>query len=448
MGTIRGQRGNPRRVVGTPTAGRPPAAPASAASMGVATSAVSVASRTLAASVVLVAAVVLAGCDPRTDPGTPTTTAPASDGPSARPAVAVAPDLDGATAANAVNDAGDMVISRAGPAGMEFYYLAPGTRPVPLTHEGAPIEPRLLNNAGQVVGLVTDPAGHEPPRLVRWQDGHSTVLPVHGDEVIPEDLNDRGQVTAIAITRRSDAPGSDPATTARAYLTDETTAVDLGVAPDTNEHNLYLNEAGQVAGRAFVESGGTAHGFLWDDGELTTFDTGATTHPVITGINDAGQVVGLVLDDQDLPSGAQPIFRPAFRWTSGDLTMLDTRGAGAGPVRINRSGQVAGVVADPSGATRDVTLWSAEPDATPTRLGIPSPDYVVGINDGGDVLVAGTVGPTASPGGYLWHDGRLVTLGTLGGLAADPKGLSAGGLVVGQSTSADNIWRAASWPAP
>jgi hypothetical protein len=91
-------------------------------------------------------------------------------------------------------------------------------------------------------------------------------------------------------------------------------------------------------------------------------------------------------------------------------------------------------------------VWSAAPDAAPTRLDVPGADFVVDVNDDGDVLVAGTAGPAASPAGYLWHDGGLEALGTLGGIAANPKGLSATGLVVGESTTAEENWRAAAWP--
>ncbi|OHV32480.1 hypothetical protein BCD49_30120 [Pseudofrankia sp. EUN1h] len=406
--------------------------------------------RAASALTALVAAMVLVACGADTRPATPPpATSPSRATPAVRPAAAAAPDLAAIMSVSAVNDTGAMVIGRAGRAGAEFYYLAHGAQPVPLTHDGAPIEPSLLNNAGQVVGTVTDPAGNQPPRLVRWQDGHSTVLPVHGDQIIPEDLNDHGQVTAVTVTAAREpgtAQGRDATTTPRAFLTDGTMTVDLGVDPDVNEHNLYLNEAGQVAGLTFEGSGTSPRGFLWDRGRLTTFDTGPTTHPVVMGVNDAGQVAGLVLDDQDSPSGAHPIFRPAFRWRSGVLTTLDTGGGGAGPVRINRSGQVTGVVADTSGASRDVVIWSSAPDARPNRLGIADADYVVAINDHGDVLVSALTGPTASPGGRLWHDGQLITLGTLGGTAADPKGLSAHGLVAGVSTSADGTWHAAIWP--
>src|SRR5262245_32135417 len=124
LSTIRGRRGSQGRVVGALTAGGPHAAPASAASRTSAAVAPPVTSRTL------VAAVALAGCGPWPDPETPTTTPSAGDtGPLTRAAVPVAPGLDGATAVNAVNDAGDMVVSRAGPVGMEFYYLADGAQP-------------------------------------------------------------------------------------------------------------------------------------------------------------------------------------------------------------------------------------------------------------------------------------------------------------------------------
>ncbi|WP_131804120.1 hypothetical protein [Pseudofrankia sp. BMG5.36] len=427
MATVPGPRGRPARTEWECASGGP---------------------RVALALPALVAVVVLAACGADTDTATPPpATSPSQATPAVRPAVAAAPDLATVMSVSAVNDSGAMVVGRAGPAGAEFYYLAHGARPIPLTHDGAPIEPSLLNNAGQVVGVVADPAGHQPPSLVRWQDGHSTVLPVHGGQVIPEDLNDRGQVTAVAVASRpGTAQGTDRATTARAYLTDGTTTVDLGVDPDLNEHNLYLNEAGQVVGLAFEDSGTSPHGFLWDQGRLTTFDTGPTTHPVVTGINDAGQIAGLVLDDQDSPSGAHPIFRPAFRWQSGTMTALAAGADGVGPVRINHSGQVAGVVADPSGSSRDVVVWSATADAKPTRLGIADADLVVDIDDRGDVLVSALTGPTASPGGYLWHDGRIVVLGTLGGLAVDPTGLAADGLVAGQSTSADGTWHAAIWP--
>jgi len=222
------------------------------------------------------------------------------------------------------------------------------------------------HNAGQVVGIVPGSAEGQPPSLVRWQHGRSTVLPVHGDEIVPEDLNDRGQIAAVTVVwQPRSTPGAATTITARAYLIDGTAAVNLGVNPDVNEHSLYLNENGQVAGPTFINPGESAHGFLWDRGTVTTFDTGPTTHPVIMGINDSGQLAGLVLDDQDPPSGAHPLFRPAFRWKSGVMTTLDTGGGGAGPVSINRAGQIAGVVSDPADDSPEVVMWSGSPDAKP-----------------------------------------------------------------------------------
>jgi len=390
----------------------------------------------------------LSGCDSRTGPGTPPAT-PATTpvAPTQRPAVAVAPELGAVLSVTAVNDAGAMVLGRAGPTGPEFFFVARGGQPKPLLLGDAPIEPSLLNNAGQVVGVVADRSGSQPSRLVRWQDGTATVLPVTGDEIIPEDLNDRGQVTAVAVARRPGADASSASDATRAFLIDGTRVVDLGIDPDINERNLYLNESGQVAGQAFTDAGTSPRGFLWDNGAVITFDTGPTAHPVVMGLNDAGQLAGLSLDDQDSPSGAHPLFRPAFRWQSGILTFLDAGpGAGVGPVRINRSGQVAAVAADTSGAARDVVVWSADPAARPTRLGITNADLVVGLNDRGDVLLAGTAGPTAAPAGYVWHGGRVDVLGPLGGVAADPRGLAADGLAAGTSTSADGSLRAAAWP--
>ena len=124
------------------------------------------------------------------------------------------------------------------------------------------------------------------------------------------------------------------ATTAHAQV--GWTVTDLGTLGGLFGDARDINEAGHVVGEASPVTGGD-HAFLWTpSGGMVDLGTlgGAGSRSQAEGINDAGQVVGLVNDGDDR----------AFYWTAADgMVGLPTlSGIESGARAINNAGQLAG----------------------------------------------------------------------------------------------------------
>ena len=101
----------------------------------------------------------------------------------------------------------------------------------------------------------------------------------------------------------------------------------------------FLNAQGQVVG-TYRDGDQTRHGFIWSKGVFTTFDVPGAAKPLGTvgfGINDHGEVVG---DYVDISGN-----RHGFVRSHGVYTTLDVPGASVTVAEgINNRGQIAGVI--------------------------------------------------------------------------------------------------------
>ena len=194
---------------------------------------------------------------------------------------------------------------------------------------------------------------------------------------------------------------------------------DLGTLPGGNNSLAFsINAPGTVFGasenglpdpvygvRAFVTA-------IWKDGEVQALPTlgGGLSWPGAgsLSINDRGQTVGASMNTSPDPDGfGTALIFPgvvvpgnhwhAVLWQNGTVQDLGTLGDGldSDALFVNERGQVAG---------------NAYTDSVPTVYGIP------------------TVHP------FLWDNGQMVDLGSLGGVLAYATGLNEKGHVVGQST--------------
>jgi probable HAF family extracellular repeat protein len=227
------------------------------------------------------------------------------------------------------------------------------------------------------------------------------------------------------------------------------TMIDLGTLPGGNySHANGINDSGQVVGNAETPSG-DVHAFLYDNGEMK--DLGILpggSRSSASGINDSGQVVGTANAPPDLR-----INHP-FLYENGemkDLNDLLTPEYSADWVlyrlaAINNTGQVVGDGWHrPTGAYH-VFLFE---DGRVKDLGtLGSADYTVAqdINESG-MAVGLVVGDSTAPGAD-WHaflyegSGPMQGLGTLGGQGSFAHGLNDRGQVVGMSQDASGNWRA------
>jgi probable HAF family extracellular repeat protein len=219
---------------------------------------------------------------------------------------------------------------------------------------------------------------------------------------------------------------------------------DLGslASPDNCSLATSINAQGEIVGQS--ENGVTdpvlgfkeLRGVLWKDDAILDLGTLGGNVSAAAGINDRGQVVGFALNavpdsfsiyDFQIfgaPTGTQT---RAFLWQNGVMRDLGTLG---GPDAwgnfVNDRGQVAG---------------SSYTNSTPV--------------DNGPWCVKPNPGPFPTQHPFLWEDGKMTDLGSLGGTCAGSEvagfqgALNNRGQVVGASTLAGNqVFHPFFWTKP
>jgi len=266
------------------------------------------------------------------------------------------------------------------------------------------------------------PAGHqsedEPPRFILVDlgtfGGPTSFLDCCAG--VPPVLNKRGTVVGGA-----DTPASNPNYTNFNPLIGPDPNVDIGFASQNgvltnlgtlpggyNSFANSINASGAIVGTS--ENGETdpllgipeCHPVLWKDGGVVDLGTLGGYEGLALAVNNHGQVVGIATDavpdsfpgfPNGIPWGAQS---RAFRWQNGTIQDLGTLGGtDATSAFVNDHGQIAGM---------SYTNSTINP-----ATGIPTQDP------------------------FLWDDGKLLDLGTLGGTFGFPNGINNHGEVVGQS---------------
>ncbi len=220
------------------------------------------------------------------------------------------------------------------------------------------------------------------------------------------------------------------------------------------DYSRILSNAGAVVGEADTVDPAVQHAFKWQNGVLTDLGVlpgGSYSHPF--RINDAGLSVGFSDHGVADPFAGAPEFS-AVLWSSDDeiITLGTLGGTSSGALGINNRDQVVGfaqnAVPDPLsigsllfgldyGTQTRAFLWENGAMRDLGTLG--GPDSIGGfINELGQVaglsytdsIPNETTGiPTVHP--FFWDNGRLWDLGSLGGTSADVFGLNNRGQVIG-----------------
>ena len=250
----------------------------------------------------------------------------------------------------------------------------------------------------------------------------------------PRPVNSRRVVVGIADTTASDpfAPFCFyDCFVVHSFQWQDGALTDLGaLAPGASSAPNAINASGVVAGLS--ETGATdptapfppvSHAVVWKDGQIIDLGTLGGTFSYAADINDRGQVVGFALNghsDAFIPPdnafaaecGAGPMGSEmrAFIWQRGrGMRSLGTLGGPESCARyINQQGQVAGF-----------SFTSYKPNA-------------------------GSGIPTFEP--FIWTNGKMTSLGSLGGTQGFPNGINSQGQVAGYSNLAgDEITHAYFW---
>ncbi len=217
-------------------------------------------------------------------------------------------------------------------------------------------------------------------------------------------------------------------------------------APQFDVRNVYasaVNQAGVVVGRIGSQV------VMWDHGTVTPIAPLCTASLCFldrgvfrVGVNAAGQVVGTS-------------FHQAFEWEHGTLTNLGALVDNASYASwINDAGDVLGAM-----GLCNIAVTECEGRAVLWRHGSPIPltlggitSTPAGLNAAGQAVGEASlpVAPGGPPGSgdvhaFLWQDGTMTDLGTLGGHSSSAMGINAQTQVVGFAATADDVLHAVLW---
>jgi probable HAF family extracellular repeat protein len=234
-----------------------------------------------------------------------------------------------------------------------------------------------------------------------------------------------------------------------AFLWQHGVMTDLGALPGTNSSYVnWVNASGVAAGNS--ENGSIdpllgwpeVRGVVWKDGQIMDLGTLGGNETSASAINRQGWVVGTTTNAvSDTTCGLRTQCR-AFLWDEKNK-MRDIGTLGTGPdafaVFVNDRGQVAGIsLIDTTDPFSHAFLWQ---NGTMQDLGtlggnFSQPNY---LNNQGQVVGISTLARDAVTHPYLWNHGKMTDLGTFGGTFGEATWINDAGEVVGQANHAGDV---------
>lgn len=281
-----------------------------------------------------------------------------------------------------------------------------------LSPDGTDTRAASINNQGQIVGRSRT-AGNTASSGYIWENGTITALPLTGP-----------------------VNGGTPVT-----------------LPGRGGLSRSINDAGMIVGAGDETAGPTDRALLWTPNgsggyDLNIYNFGGLESYFID-INNSNQIAGYHIFETNR--------RNTIFWENGtriDLPSLD--GDQNFGLAINDNTEIVGYV-DSDGVVDGTNVYSAafwEQDANGnfvlTNLGIPNgfaQSFARDLNENGLVIGQATngSGATLTSSGFLWDNGNLINLGSLGGTRGDALSINESGQIVGFSNLASEVAHGTLW---
>jgi probable HAF family extracellular repeat protein len=252
---------------------------------------------------------------------------------------------------------------------------------------------------------------------------------------------------AVGVAAGSSLAGA----TVAAAATTTYTITDLGTLGYISSTGGGLNNAGVVSGVSSLTETLPAndcpphygvrkpcvvhpeHAFRYSGGVMTDLGTLGGTDSAANAVNDSGTVAG----SADLAGGASHAIVESGGVMT-DLGTLDGPAASSNALTINSSGQVVGWSTAPAGAT---IVAFADLDGSMIDLGTidgGTSSVANGINDAG-VVIGNSDTASSDEHGFVYQNGTMTDVGTLGGPNSSVNAINDNGEVTGSSENASDV---------
>lgn len=234
-------------------------------------------------------------------------------------------------------------------------------------------------------------------------------------------INDKGQI--VGYWGQLGTVGSSGG--CRAFLYDNGMIENIDLTPGHGNAAYGINNNGEIVG--WRENAGHRQAGLYEDGAWIILGDGLNGHwSEARGINNAGQIVGF----SDFGTWDSYQTKYAFLYQDGVATKLWMLGGQA--LGINNIGEVVGWLQIATGGGR-AFVWR---DGTMTQLGtLGYSSAARAINDNGLVVGDSKLDPSLYHA-FLYEDGVMKDLGTLGGNSS-AQAINNKGQIVGYSYADD-----------
>lgn len=308
-----------------------------------------------------------------------------------------------------------------------------------------------------VVGLSQEP---EAPRIGTYALTIVEPLPGHTHTLLPlsSSVNEPSRAVGYSWLVSSPTIPFQQALTAVPYVWKDGVQTPLPPLPGwPGAYGFGMNNRGDVIGTANKVGPAPGTGanrvfqtpLLWAFPRMMPMDIGILTGSIsasVFGINSRQQIVGYAHSG---PTGPHP-----FIWNKGKLQELsypDTYPGNVGMGQanaINDKGEIVGVTGLPNPGPFEATLWDNKGHAIQlgTLPGDAPCSQAYSINNRTQVVgVSITKIPNGLNRPFLWENGQMRDLDTLGGSQGAAYAINNSGQIVGAARTPDNIQHAFVW---